>query len=178
MSVPTFGKPAATTEGDQYTVADHAGHLLIIKPVGYNPSRPTKNTPEGTPCVTVDLVDLDDETGTYIYRNVPLFGGALVDATKPALDSGEVLVASIRLQWNKNNSRQYPVLDGVDDTSRAAQWYAVKGDPFAPTFAPTFAAPAQQPQQQPQQQAPNYGAGQQGDPWATQRPQSGSGNPY
>lgn len=144
MSVPTFGRPAVTSEGDLYPVKDNDGHVLIVKPKGYNPSRPTKNTPEGAPCVVVDLVDLDDMSGTYVYRDVPLFGGALVDATKPALDTGEILLCRVRLVWNKTQSRQYPVLEGIDDNAdnggRAAAFYRAKGDPFAPQFT----APPQQ----------------------------------
>src|SRR5207248_958474 len=112
------------------------------------PSVPTKNTPEGTPCVRVDLVDLDDNTGQFVYRNVPLFGGSLVDSTRNHIDAGTVLLVKVRLQPNRGGNREYPVFDKASGdpaaVSRAGQFYAPKGDPFAPQFAdPTPpAAPA------------------------------------
>lgn len=111
-------------ESDDYKPRDNYGHACIVKVTEFRSQVQTVNG--NADAVFADLYDLTD---SQVYHNVMLMGGAFVDAFKPYVGKGPVVVI-----WQKQESkagRPYavPVAATPFQMDAAADVYA-KGDPF------------------------------------------------
>lgn len=128
-------EPPANEEGDTWNMraAGERNGQIIVKVLKFREHVVTKNSDDASE-VRLDVVDLGDPTGQYVYRNVPVWTGAVVDGLKPYAGTSDVLVLDVSMRKAKSG-RDYPVISPASDFSRAERFYAQKGDPFAQQFS-------------------------------------------
>lgn len=127
--------PPANAESDDYHPRDNYGHGCIVKVTEFKAQIQTKNG--NADAVFADLYDLTD---SQVYRNVMLMGGAFVDAFKPYVGKGPVVVV-----WEKRESkagRVYAVPAPAGEQQKsAATAVMASGDPFVQAIQTIDAEP-------------------------------------
>lgn len=130
--------PPPVEEGDTWSMREVGlrGGQIVAKVLKFIPSVVTVNSPEGTAEIRLDVVDLGDPKQQYVYRNVPVWTGAVVDGLKEFAGKPDLLVLDVSMKKGKSG-RDYPIVNPATDTSVAERFWSAKGDPFAAP-APTF----------------------------------------
>lgn len=130
-----FADYVAPEVGDTFIAKDNIDHVIVVRPIEHKTGVVTANSPNGTDAVSAHVLDLDAPSGPATYRDVLLFGGAMVDGFKNYI--GQTVVVKIEKRQSKSG-RSYPAPVGVgeDQKARAKQAFAA-GDPFAPDITTT-----------------------------------------
>lgn len=149
-----FAEPSAS---DRLSPRDVLGHLLIIRPEEYLKNVQTKfsKTAEGSDCIKLDVVDLDEQGGTPYYGAL-WFQGKLIGAMKGAV--GQILLGRVKLglaQPGMNAPFEFESCTADTTAVARAQTWLHQHPEFTNSAMRQQQAPAQQ---QPQYQQPLQGA--------------------
>lgn len=127
--------PPAPQESDDYTPRENYGHSCIVKVREFRADVATVNG--SADAVYADVYDL--QLGS-VARNVMLMGGAFVDAFKPYVGKGPLVI-----EWEKRTSRAgrpYAApKPATPDAIVKAKAVMAAGDPFVETLSTIDAEP-------------------------------------
>lgn len=140
MSLSPYTEPIQT-EGDRYKPIDNLGHVVIVRVNEFKSSVVTSNSPDGSPAVIVDLIDLDAAGEQKVFKDVLWMSGAVVDGLRGSVGKDPVMIT---FEARKSKSgRQYPAPAALDQVAakRANVWWAEHGDTVFATGASDESAP-------------------------------------